>query len=195
MKLGNNITIAPYNQENAPNVTYAAYRAKPVIEPYRADGSFAGVEGVGNPLADLEYSNNTNKGVRAVGNIFAEAKIADAFTFKSSFGIDGLYNQAVSYTPTYKILYYDGTESMQVNTTSDLFKGSNVNLLWLWENTLNYYKVFNKHAIDAVVGYTMQNTSSESLNTAGENIIRDGSDFWYIETNNLTEEAINKFRK
>jgi TonB-linked SusC/RagA family outer membrane protein len=191
LKLGNNITLAPYNQDNAPNATYQVYRASPVVPPYRADGSFAGVEGVGNPLADLEYSNSYNKGLRAVGNIFAEAKFLKSFTVKSSFGIDGLYNKSVSYTPAYQVLYYDGTPSMQYNVTSDLFKGTTDNLTWLWESTLNYNRVFNKHAIDALAGYTMQNSNSETLNVTGENILRDGSDFWYLQYSYITPDKLN----
>jgi TonB-linked SusC/RagA family outer membrane protein len=192
LKLGNNLTIAPYDKENAPNATYQAYRASPVVEPYRADGSFAGVEGVGNPLADIEYSNNNENGIRAVGNIFAEAKIASDFTFKSSCGIDGLYNKTVNFTPAYKVLYYDGSESMQVNLTSDLVKGSTDNFTWLWENTLNYNHVFGKHSIEALAGYTMQNTNSEILNVSGENILRDGSDFWYLQYTYITDEKLDK---
>ena len=37
-KIGNNWTIAPYNQRNAPNVTFQAYRAQPVLEPNYDDG-------------------------------------------------------------------------------------------------------------------------------------------------------------
>ena len=74
LKLGNNITIAPYKQQNAPNVTYSAYRAQPLLEPYLPDGSYAGVYNVGNPLAQLEYSNDFNKGLRGVGNVLCGSK-------------------------------------------------------------------------------------------------------------------------
>ena len=63
IKVGNFISITPYKQQNAPNVTYSAYRAQPILVPYNPDGSFAPVVNVGNPLADLAYSNNYNKGV------------------------------------------------------------------------------------------------------------------------------------
>ncbi|MFN9956342.1 MAG: hypothetical protein ACK55I_24865, partial [bacterium] len=43
VRIGNNLTIAPYQQSNAPNVTYAAYRAQPVINPFNPDGSYAEV--------------------------------------------------------------------------------------------------------------------------------------------------------
>jgi TonB-linked SusC/RagA family outer membrane protein len=190
-KFGNNITISPYSQQNAPGVTFQVYRAWPTLEPYRADGSFAGVPGVGNPLADIEYNNSFNKGLRAVGNLFVEAMFLDGFTAKSSFGIDAGYNKNENFSPAYTVLYYDGTESLQKHTKSSLSKGTSENLTWLWENTLNYNKIIEKHSISALAGYTMQNTTSEYINASGENIIRDGEDFWYLKYNNLFGSGIN----
>jgi TonB-linked SusC/RagA family outer membrane protein len=191
LKLGNNITISPYKQQNEPGVVFQAYRAWPTLEPYRADGSFAGVQGVGNPLASIEYNNSFNTGIRAVGNMFLEATFLENFVAKTSFGIDAGYNKNENFSPAYTVLYYDGTESMQKHSKSSLSKESSENVTWLWENTLNYSKTFEKHSINAVAGYTMQNTTSEYFKAAGEDIIRDGSDFWYLQYNNVTGPGIN----
>jgi TonB-linked SusC/RagA family outer membrane protein len=191
VKLGNNLTIAPYNQQIAPNVTYQAYRARPVLEPYYADGSFAVVYNVGNPLADLEYSNNFIKGVRGVGNIFAEFNILKSFTFKTSYGIDAGYNKAESFTPAYTIYNPDGTISQQQNLLSRLNKNNNDNFTWLWENTLNYKTEVGKHNIDAIAGYTMQNTTSSGLSLSGANLIRDAENFWYIQPTYIYDPANN----
>lgn len=191
LKFGNNITLSPYSQQNEPGVVFQAYRAWPSLLPYREDGSFAGVQGVGNPMANIEYSNSFNKGVRAVGSMFAEAAFLKTFTFKTSLGIDGGYNKSESFSPVYTVLYYDGTESMQKHTKSSLFKGTSDNVTWLWENTLNYNQTFKKHSVNAVAGYTMQNTNAEYLNASGENIIRDGSDFWYLQYSNIAGSGIN----
>lgn len=186
IKFGNNITLAPYKQQNAPGVVFQAYRAWPALLPYRADGDFAGVPGVGNPLADIEYTNNFNKGVRAVGNLFTEVTFLNNFTAKTSLGIDAGYNKSESFTPAFQVYYYDGTASMQNSLKSSLSKGSSDNITWLWENTLNYNQSVNKHSISAVAGYTMQNSASEYLNVSGQNIIRDNSDFWYLTYSNIT---------
>ncbi len=191
LKFGNNITISPYSQQNEPGVVFQAYRAWPSLLPYRADGTYAGVQGVGNPMANINYSNSFNKGVRAVGNMYAEATFLKYFTAKSSVGVDAGYNKGESFSPVYTVLYYDGTESMQKHTKSSLYKGFSDNLTWLWENTLNYNQTFNKHSVNAVAGYTMQNSNSEYLNVSGENIIRDGSDFWYLQYNNVSGVGIN----
>ena len=190
-EVGNNITIAPWTQQNAPNVTYSVYRAQPVLEPYYDDGSYAVVYNVGNPLADLANSNNFNKGVRGVGNVYAEATLFEAFTLKSSFGIDASYNKSESFTPAYTVFNPDGTASQQDNTYSDLNKGSSENIMWLWENTINYDRSFDEHRVNAVAGYTLQNVSSERFSLSGENVLRDDPSFWYISPAYIVDPTNN----
>ncbi len=180
IKFGNNFTLAPYQQQNAPNVTYSVYRAQPLLEPYYADKTYGVVYNVGNPLADLEYSNNYGSGVRGVGNIYGEYTFLDGFTLRSSYGIDAAFGKSKSFTPAFTVYNPDGTATQQQNVLSDIYKGNSENLSWLWENTLNYTKSFGIHRINAVAGYTMQETKSEYLGLSGENVLRDGSDFWYI---------------
>jgi len=174
IKLGNFISITPFKQQNAPNVTYSAYRAQPILVPYNEDGSFAPVVNVGNPLADLRYSNNFNKGVRGVGNIYAEATILNSIKIKTSYGIDAGYNQATSFAPQFYV------SSQQYNLLNTLTKGNSDNISWVWENTLSYNRQFGKNSIDAVGGYTMQKASSEYFSMTGKNIIRTSPDFWYF---------------
>ncbi len=190
-RLGNNITLAPYEQRNAPNVTYSVYRAQPLLKPYYEDGSFGVVYNVGNPLADLEYSNNFRSGVRGVGNIFAEANPLDGLTLKSSFGMDASFNKTKAFTPAYTIYNPDGTASQQYNEFSDISKGNTENLSWLWENTVSWDKRILKHNINAVAGFTMQKTRSEEVRFAGQNLIRDDQNFWYIEPPYIIDEANN----
>jgi TonB-linked SusC/RagA family outer membrane protein len=191
LKLGNNITLAPYKQQNAPNVTYSVYRAQPLLEPYYDNGSFAVVYNVGNPLADLAYSNDFNKGLRGVGSFYAEAALLKSFVFKSSYGVDAAYNKVRRFTPAYTIYNPDGTASQQQNVLSDIYKENNENLSWLWENTLTYIQDFNKHSVNAVAGYTMQNVTSEKFEIPGENVLRDGEDFWYINPSYIVDPNNN----
>ncbi len=191
VKLGNNITIAPYQQQNAPNVTYSVYRAQPLLEPYYSDGSYAVVYNVGNPLADLAYSNDFKKGIRGVGSFYAEATLLKSFIIKSSYGIDAAYNKVKRFTPAYTIYNPDGTATQQQNLLSDIYKENNENLSWLWENTMTYIQDFNKHSVNAVAGYTMQNTTSEKLEIPGENVLRNGEDFWYINPSYIIDPASN----
>jgi TonB-linked SusC/RagA family outer membrane protein len=192
-KLGNNITIAPYKQENAPNVVATVYKAQPLISPYYPDGSFAAVPNVGNPLATLAYTNDNFKGIREVGNIFAEVNFLKSFTFRSSFGTDASYNTSVNFTPAYTVYNSDGSISQQQNLQNTLTKTSADNLTWLWENTLSFKRAFGKHAFDAVAGYTSQETNSNNMGLQGKNIIRDGQDFWYLNNSTYISNALQYY--
>lgn len=185
IKIGNNITIAPSQQQNAPGVTYSAYRAQPVIQPYNEDGTYAEVPGVGNPLADIEYSNNTAKNVRAVGNVFGELTLAEGLVFRSSFGMDFSYNEGRTFAPVFYV------SPQQVNEINDLSISNRRNSNWLWENTLNYnFNLGEDHRFDVVGGYTMQQLRSLLFSVAAENIISDREDLWYINSNNINPNSV-----
>jgi len=191
VRLGNNLTFAPYSQTVAPNVVFAAYRAQPLLAPYYDDGSFGVVYNVGNPLASLAYSNNENSGIRVVGNVFAEVLLNNEWLFRSSFGTDAALNRGRSFTPAYTVFNPDGSPSQQENTFSDIFKAQGTNYTWLFEQTVNWSKQLNRHSINAVAGFTMQQTRSEDFRLAGQNLIRDGRDFWYVLPSNIIDEANN----
>lgn len=185
IKIGNNITIAPSQQQNAPGVTYSAYRAQPVIQPYNEDGTYAEVPGVGNPLADIEYSNNTAKNVRAVGNVFGELILAEGLVFRSSFGMDFSYNEGRTFAPVFYV------SPQQVNEINDLSISNRRNSNWLWENTLNYnFNLGEDHRFDVVGGYTMQQLRSLLFSVAAENVISDREDLWYINSNNINPNSV-----
>ena len=191
LDIGTNVSVAPFSQQIAPDVTYAVYRAQPVLVPYYPDGSFAVVYNVGNPLADLAYSNNYRKGIRGVGSIYAQAYFLKGFTLKTSFGVDGQYNKATNFTPAFTVYNPDGTASQQQNVLSDLTKADNDIFTWLWENTLSYKKDIKKNSFDGVVGYTMQRTKSENMTIVGNNVIRNGENFWYISPSYIIDPANN----
>ncbi len=184
IKLGNNITIAPYLQDNAPDVTYQVYRAQPVIAPYTESGDFSEVPGVGNPLADLKYKTSKERGFRALANVYAECQILKDLSFRSSFGIDYLYKEKVDFTPTFYV------SPQQQNELNDLALRDERNSSLLWENTLSYTKTINDHSFNILGGYTMQRLRSNILGIAAENIIGDSENLWYINKTNINPNSI-----
>ncbi len=191
VSIGNNVTVAPFRQRIGPDLTFAAYRAQPVLEPYYPDGTFGVVYNVGNPLADLSYSNNFRNGVRAVGNVFADATLGAHLSARTSFGVDMSFDQGRAFTPAYAVLNPDGTTSQQYNEFSDLSKGNAVRNTWLWENTVTYQRATARHSLNATGGFTMQRTRSEDLRLSGQNILRDDPDFWYLEPPYIVDESNN----
>lgn len=175
VRMGSNLSFTPYTQQNTSgNAVFVVYRAWPTLTPYQSDGSFSPVPGVGNVLADIENTNSFNTGLRSVNNLYAEVDFLKGFTFKTSFGADIEYSKSKSYTPVFYV------NPQQQNATDDLNKGYNDRVDWLWENTLSYLKEFDVHRINAVAGYTLQESTSESVSLHAENLLRPGEDFWYV---------------
>lgn len=175
VRLGSNLSFTPYNQQNTSgNAVFAVYRAWPTITPYQPNGSFSPVPGVGNVLADIEYTNSYNSGLRSVNNLYAEVDFLKGFTFKSSFGADLEYSKSKSYAPVFYV------NPQQQNATDDLNKGYFNRTDWLWENTLSYNKELGAHRISAVAGYTLQESASETVALGAQNLLRPTNDFWYV---------------
>jgi TonB-linked SusC/RagA family outer membrane protein len=175
VRLGNNIAISPFSQQNTNgNAPFVVYRAQPVIQPYKSDGSYSEIPGVGNVLADIENTNSFNKGMRSVSNLFAEVDFFKNITFRTTIGIDAEVSKSKSFTPAFYV------SPQQQNATNDLNKGYTDRVSWIWENTITYAKDIGKHRVNAVAGYTMQESTSEYLSAGAENIIRPGENFWYL---------------
>jgi TonB-linked SusC/RagA family outer membrane protein len=174
VKVGNNLTIAPDNRQNAADIVPIAYRGWPTSVPYRADGAFAEVRGAGNPLAANEFNNSSSQRFRAVGNAYIDVSFLKNFLFKSSFGFDLSYGKTKSYTPAFFV------SPTQENLTSDLGVSTDENKTWLWENTINYNKTFNKHKLNALAGFTLQKTTSEFLSGSVQNLIGTDPSLWYL---------------
>ncbi len=175
VRLGSNLSFTPFTQQNTNgNSVFVVYRAWPTITPFQSDGSYSEVPGVGNVLADIDNTNSFNKGLRSVNNIYAEVDFLKGFTFKTSFGADIEYGKSRSYTPIFFV------SPQQQNATDDLGKGYSDRIDWLWENTVNYQKEMGVHRVNAVVGYTLQESSSENVFLGAQNLLRPGEDFWYV---------------
>ena len=186
LRFGSNISFTPNRQQNTnSNAPFTAYRAQPTIQPFLPDGSYSPVPGVGNFLADIEYTNNYDRAIRSVNNIFVEVDLSKDFTLRSSFGVDMAYRKNKSYTPQFFV-------SPQQQTSQDRLSKKNTDqITWLWENTITYNKEFGIHQINAVAGYTMQEASSEFLELNGQNLLRPGEDFWYFTRDNLNPTLVD----
>jgi len=180
--IGHNLTFSLFDQGSAANVVASTLRAWPTDPPYDEEGNFYGIRGNGNPLASIEYNNNTRDGLRSVGNFYADVSFLRHFTFRSSFGIDLEYADGKSFTPVFFVT------PQQQNEETRLSKDRTSRENWLWENTLNFNFERNAHYLDAVIGYTAQKFSSEGFSGSGRNLIRD--DIQYL-SNDLTDILIS----
>ena len=174
LKLGTNLTFSKEQKDNAPNVVAAAYRAWPTSEPFDEDGALQEVQGSGNPLASIEYSNSSGKRLRGIGNFYAEANFLKDFSVKTSFQTDLGQINATSFTPKFFV------SPTQMNDINDLSKSSRQEITWIWENTINYSKEIKNHRFGLLAGYTVQETKNETIGGSVEDLVRESEDLWYL---------------
>lgn len=171
---GANISGAYTDDEGAPNVVQSAYRAWPIDTPYDDEGNFAEVRGNGNPLAAIEYSNNTTKSYRLVGNLFTEIEFLKNLKFKTSYQFDLRHGKNRNFIPEYFV------SATQQNARNSLSIDFTEDRRWIWENTLNYNLDTEKHTINAVAGFTAQEQFYESPNVTMYRLVREDPLFWHF---------------
>ncbi len=174
LTFGLNLSGAYTDDENAPNVVGAAYRAWPIDTPYDDQGNFAEVQGNGNPLAAIEYTNNNNKSYRLVGNLFTELDILENLRFKTSYQFDLRQSKNRSFSPEYFV------SPTQQNSRNSLSISFTEDRTWIWENTLNYDLDTEDHTLNAVAGFTMQEQFYESPNITMYRLVREDPLFWHF---------------
>ncbi|MEQ9441779.1 MAG: TonB-dependent receptor [Cyclobacteriaceae bacterium] len=128
-----------------------------------------------NPVAKTLEPTRDDKTTRALGNVFAEYALSEHFSLKVSGGVDLLYNKNNYYEPRTTFVGAGAGGIAHVNTLTST--------LWQNENTLSYKNTFgDRHAINAVVGYTQQGFAEEALNTRSEGFINDNLGFNSMQT-------------
>ncbi len=180
LTIGTNLAFSKEDKRNAPSVIATAYRAWPTTEPLDDDGNFLEVFGSGNPIAALEYSNNFDDRSRGVGNLYTDINILQGLTFRTSYQLDWLLFENVSFSPVFHV------SPTQTNEINDLTRKRNAERIWIWENTLRYNKEIGRHRFGVLAGYTSQETNKDKFEGTIENLLREERDFWYLNAGDAT---------
>ncbi len=133
-------------------VRYALFRTSP-IHVYDSAGVYSDLPaypaffGDGyNPVALANKTDNKEIQYRVFSNVYAEYKILKNLKFKSDIGLDAIITDDKDFSENY------GT-NLRINNPSQLSVGTNTNINIIWNNTLNYNKVFNNvHHITFLAG-------------------------------------------
>lgn len=145
-----------------------------ILNVRNADGTYVTTDPalsftVDNPVALAKDGKNLTKAYRVFGNIFGEYQILDNLSFKSSLGIDGIFQKQSSYLPKTVI---SGASQGGFGSIAN-----NQSFSWINENLLNYSKSFNDlHDLNVLLGYTLQEFRSEYDYAAARNFVNDNLD-------------------
>lgn len=162
-----NNTITGGELENGGIVTSAIYWA-PVIPLRQEDGSYPispYYPNIPNPLS-YETVTDMTKTNRVMSTAFGEWEVIDGLKAKASFSYDQSYSKRSSYFP---ITFLYGS---QANGSASITESDSQSKLY--EYTLNYAKsLAPSHDINAVMGYSFQQTDWNGFNAGNQNFLSD----------------------
>ena len=201
IKVGAEITgYHTINNPPAASITNALWAA-PIVpiqfdeKTYYSMPSFQRAQ-VGNPIATLNRNdrNSIEKGYRVIGNLFAEIKFLQNFTWRSTVYTDMAFNTGRSYTRVPFSFINLGEGGTPTTTTFDnsirpsVSQEQSESRRFQQDHVLTFDKRFGKgHSITAIAGFsTIYNTGSFVNGTRRDTsvIIPDDPDFWYIGISN-----------
>jgi TonB-dependent starch-binding outer membrane protein SusC len=182
LKLGNVITAAISKSTNKPNGVFTdAYRSSPAAPVKTPDGNWGyqpGVSAVGNPVANIELTNDYSRDQRYQGSFYADLTIMKGLSFRNSWSFDRPTGDQVIYSPVYQFGPFQ-------NTNSTLEKTNRERFYWTLENLINYTKSIDKHSIGATLGHTSEKDRSYSFKYRAKDV-PNNRNLWYATQGNGT---------
>lgn len=180
----------------------------PFFPAYNADGSLAtntaaaqssayGYQSIENPVALATRTKISRKGYRTNINAVASYKIIDPLTFKVNVGTNTYNEKYDYYLPTTLSSGANPPGSAQSIAAANAVAQTNTVNDQLAEFTLNYNKLFGKHRIDALGGYTIQRTTGDLVSVTAKGFQNDnvteitgkGADAAFFTLNNNTGKS------
>ncbi|WP_262248970.1 SusC/RagA family TonB-linked outer membrane protein [Parapedobacter soli] len=167
LKIGNNLTFNHDVKQSGSYDIRNAMAALPTQPIFNADGSYAGPVGqpswvgdVANPIGKATLNSNTTKGYNILANVYAEVKIIDGFTFRTTGGAQAMFWDSRNWAPK-----YDWQPIPQPN--SYLSQQYNKNLTWLWDNYFTFERtIADDHRLTVLAGSSAQNNRYDYINGA-----------------------------
>lgn len=158
---------APTDRGGPGGIIITALGLDPIVPVYNPDGTYALASYDGrfsiNPLQELEFVTDRDITNRVLGNTTFTFSLTENLKAKTSIGADILNINRTSFFPSVNTRL--GRDNAGELTLANRNSGNILN-----ENLLTYNNQFNKHFVDAVVGYTYQREINEFFNSTTRGI-------------------------
>ncbi|MGY3089387.1 TonB-linked SusC/RagA family outer membrane protein [Hymenobacter sp. UYAg731] len=173
-----------------------AYRAAPII-PAKVDGLYGNTSafgGVGNPVLDIENTDNKSLENRLQGNIGIDVRPVEGLTLRSAINVDlNADNRRVyQYQFANDNTTFLTTGGAQRNPQSQLAVTQVNGYRYLWENTATYQRTFNeKHNLTLLAGTVTEEGLRNQFSGIRKDVPADPN-LWYLNTgdpNSATNDA------
>ncbi len=188
LKFGHNISLSLNRSTPKPFSAFTnAYKQSPLVPVRYEDGAFIGKYGVpfddsgaqfnnvGNPVSQLELSNELIKNLVIQGNFTAEYKIMDKLKFNTSFGIESGYGKSYNFVNNLEAFLVGDP-----NRENSDFGSTNVNTLtvkksdfyhWVYDAFVTYDDTFGEnHNFKVVLGTTTEEEQNDFIEGVRNNV-------------------------
>lgn len=158
LKMGLNVNANARKTNNKDAMLGIILDMRPDFPAYNADGSINRISMyTKNPLLELQ-DRNVGVGKTGSGSLFLEYDILKDLKLRTT----GTADYSNSKTDVFRKSQYAGNlNSREIIQTEGT--------VLVWENTLNYFKTIGKHDINALGGFSMEQSDGESLSASGQN--------------------------
>ncbi len=198
IKMGGEVTGFYFKQNPPPGaeIENRALWAVPNIPVQAAPGVYYATPSfqtqVPNPVSviDGRNGNTINNGYRVTGNVFAEIRFLQNFTFKSAFFTDLNFGESRSYTPLPFQYVHLGEGATPTVTTYDssartgVYQGTGQFKTYQQDQTLTFDKNFKGgHHVTVLAGFSTLYHYSDYINGSRNDLslnVPDNSIFWYL---------------
>ncbi len=117
-----------------------------------------------NPAAALYYNNNTSRRPALNGNVYIDVTPLKGLVFRSQYNFNVASVDQKIFVPVYRI------SPSQGNDVSTLTENTTRIREYSWANTLTYQKTFGEHNLEALVGMTSQESSTQNVTAEGRGL-------------------------
>ena len=212
LKISPSINLSIVNNTPKPLSAFTnAYKQSPIV-PVRFENGRWGVplrnvdtgvidingsdrfNNVGNPAAQLYYTNEQNKNVTLFGSIGAELKILQNLKFNSNFGATFDWSRGFTFTPSRDIFLSQNATAEIANyplssPINSLNQRRGSSYRWNWDNYFTYKKNFEKSELTAIAGMS-RTTSNVSENLSGTRWnVPEQSNYWSLDLSTYNSEV------
>lgn len=180
--VGENITLVKTSknkvleEEEWNNILITSMTMDPVTPVRNPDGTYA--EGIyndiNNPVAAIDYTNNTETRYRTLGNVYADFKIIEGLNFKTNLSTEYSFGTTDTYNPVFFV------SPTQQNKQSQLGKYNDSQFINQWSNTLTYRKSFGDHNFTALAGQELYSERYEWNGITVNDVPSDDPDIRFI---------------
>ncbi len=170
--IGTNLSISKtlnrrsFNDDTYSGIVTNAIGASPLMPVYDAAGNYSKFEDYqaswlsDNPVKSAHEIVGTTDGYRLLGSFFGEYKFTDYLKFKTSFSAD--------YVALTDKLFLSPITTDGAPIGGRATKANFNSQTWLNENILSFQKLYGKHNLGALAGFTQQGTTSDRNATSGQ---------------------------